>query len=51
VEQEEMVIARQWCGKFLSAATNKHAIIEELLEAVFLYGPHQGYIARTNGKS
>lgn len=40
-----MAIARYWCGKCFSVATNKHIIIEELC------GPHQGYIARTNRKS
>jgi hypothetical protein len=29
-----MVIARQWHGKHVSAATNTHPTIEELLEAV-----------------
>jgi hypothetical protein len=27
--------ARQWCSKHISAATNKHAIIEEQLGMVF----------------
>jgi hypothetical protein len=34
VEQEEDAVARQWLGKHASAATNQHAAIEELLEAV-----------------
>jgi hypothetical protein len=35
VEQEEAAVARHWRGKHVSAATNQHATIEELLEAVF----------------
>jgi hypothetical protein len=35
LEQEEVAIARPWCGNDLSTATNQHAIIEELLEVVF----------------
>jgi hypothetical protein len=32
---EETAIARQWRGKHVSTATNKHASTEELLEVVF----------------
>jgi hypothetical protein len=35
VEQEVEAIARQRCDKHTSTATNKHATIEELLDAVF----------------
>jgi hypothetical protein len=35
VEWVEAAIARQRRGEDVSAATNKHATIEELLEAVF----------------
>jgi hypothetical protein len=35
VEQEEAAFVRQWHGKHVSAATNKHAAIEELLEEQF----------------
>jgi hypothetical protein len=35
VEQEEEAIARQWRCKHVSAATNQHATVEELLEALF----------------
>jgi hypothetical protein len=35
VEQKEAAVAKQRCGKQISAATNKDATIEELLEAVF----------------
>jgi hypothetical protein len=30
-----MAVAREWLGKHASAATDMHATIEELLEAVF----------------
>jgi hypothetical protein len=43
-----MAIARQWHDKHVSAATNKRAAVEELLEVVFsmwymlrLYNKHQ----------
>jgi hypothetical protein len=32
---KEAVIAKQWCGKHISAAVNQRATVEELLEAVF----------------
>jgi hypothetical protein len=32
---KKAAIARRWCGEHISIATNKHATIEELLEAVF----------------
>jgi hypothetical protein len=35
VEKEEAAIARKRCGKNGPAATNQHATIEELFEAVF----------------
>jgi hypothetical protein len=35
VEQEEVTIAGEGRGKHVSATTNKHATIEEILEAVF----------------
>jgi hypothetical protein len=35
VEPEVMAIAKEWLGKHVSMATNTHATIEELLEAVF----------------
>jgi hypothetical protein len=35
VEQEEVAIARQQCSKYISAATDQHTTIEELMEAVF----------------
>jgi hypothetical protein len=35
MEQEEAAIARQRRGKHVSAATNQHATIEGVLEAVF----------------
>jgi hypothetical protein len=35
VEQEDAAIARQQRRKQVSAATNRHATIEELLEVVF----------------
>jgi hypothetical protein len=35
VEKEEMAIARQRRGKQFCAGTNKHATVEELVEAVF----------------
>jgi hypothetical protein len=35
VEQVDAVVARQRCGKNLSAAMNEQATVEELLEAVF----------------
>jgi hypothetical protein len=35
IVEEEVAIATQQRGKHVSAATNKHATIEELLEAVF----------------
>jgi hypothetical protein len=35
VEQEELAIARQQHGKHVSAAMNKHATTEKLLEAEF----------------
>jgi hypothetical protein len=34
-EQINATIARQWGGKLMSAAMNKHATIKKLLEAVF----------------
>jgi hypothetical protein len=34
MEQEETAVARQWRGKHVFAATNKHATIEEPSEAV-----------------
>jgi hypothetical protein len=36
-----VAIARQWCGKHISVATDIDAIIED---AVFLCGLYQGYI-------
>jgi hypothetical protein len=38
VENEETSIARQWLGKYVFVATNTHATIGELLEAVFSMG-------------
>jgi hypothetical protein len=35
VEQKEVVVIRQWRGKHVSAATNTHATIEEVLETLF----------------
>jgi hypothetical protein len=35
-----MAVARQWPGKHVSATLNKHATIEELLEAVFSTQSH-----------
>jgi hypothetical protein len=35
VEREEKAVDRQRSHKHISAATNKHATIQELLEAVF----------------
>lgn len=35
VEQEEMVIVRQWLGEHVSAATHQHATVNEMLEAAF----------------
>jgi hypothetical protein len=35
VEKEEEAIARQLRGKHVSASTNQHATIEELLEAMY----------------
>jgi hypothetical protein len=35
VEQKEAAVAKQQCGKHVSATTNKHTTIEELMEAVF----------------
>jgi hypothetical protein len=35
VEPEEMAVARQWLDKHVSAATDMHATIEELLETMF----------------
>jgi hypothetical protein len=35
VEQEEEAIVRQKHGKNISAETNQHARVEELLEVVF----------------
>jgi hypothetical protein len=32
---EEAAIARQWLSRHISAATNQHAAIAELLEVVF----------------
>jgi hypothetical protein len=37
-EQEEAVVARQLRGKHISVATNQHATIEVLSEAVFYAG-------------
>jgi hypothetical protein len=37
VEPEETSVARQRRDKQLSAATDSHATLEELLEAIFLY--------------
>jgi hypothetical protein len=34
VERVDMAIASQRCGKYVPAATNKHATTEQLLEAV-----------------
>jgi hypothetical protein len=36
VEQEEVIIDSQQCGKHVSAATNEHETVEEMLEACFL---------------
>jgi hypothetical protein len=44
-----VAIARQRRGKHASAATNQHATIEQLLEAVFFIGSCKGYIASING--
>jgi hypothetical protein len=35
VEKEKAAIARQRCGKHVSIASNQHATIQDLLEAVF----------------
>jgi hypothetical protein len=35
VESEEMAIPRQHLGKHVSAATNKHTAVEEILKASF----------------
>jgi hypothetical protein len=35
MEQEKVAVVRQRQGKHVSAATNQHATIEELLEVVF----------------
>jgi hypothetical protein len=43
MEQEEAAIARQRHGKYVSAATNQRATIEELLERCFLCGRRQAY--------
>jgi hypothetical protein len=32
------IVARQWLGKNITAATNTHATIEELLDALFSMG-------------
>jgi hypothetical protein len=39
VEPEEKAVARQWLGKHFHMATNTHAQIKELLEAVFSMRP------------
>jgi hypothetical protein len=39
VEPQETAIARQWLSKQIPAAMNTHAIIEELLDAVFSIWP------------
>jgi hypothetical protein len=48
--QKKATVARQWHGKHVPAAMNKHTP-EELLEALFSIRLHQGYITRTPQES
>jgi hypothetical protein len=43
-------VSRQQLGKDVPAATHTHAIIEVLLEEVFLLGPYKGVIRRTEAR-
>jgi hypothetical protein len=38
-KKKKAAVAMQWCGKHVSAATNKHAAIEEPLKQCFLCSP------------
>jgi hypothetical protein len=48
-EPEEAATAMQRFAKHAPAVTNMHAIIKELLEAVFSIGLRRGYVMCTNG--